>query len=345
LFYLIAITGAIVPALALLWFFQKRDLFREPPKMVWATFGLGILTIFPVLAIGLPLEFFLIKTSEWKEPLAIGAYNSFVMAALLEECSKFLVIYFFAARSRHFDEPMDGMVYGAAASLGFAALENIMYCSTGDYTTVISRAFTSVPVHACLGAMMGYFIGQAKFNRKKKPGFQMFNALYWPILLHGLYDLPLLTVATATELYDKPTDVQLALLPITFATLIFLAIWVLVIGARLRRQQKELAPKIPIGIVVPPPTKSVPYAVPVAAPPAEAPEKKRSFWKGFAVVIGILLMIAGTGITLLALFGVIIDDDRDYEISHLILGLIFVGVIPALFGGLLTWFGLRKSRA
>uniref|UniRef100_A0A7C4TE50 PrsW family intramembrane metalloprotease n=1 Tax=candidate division WOR-3 bacterium TaxID=2052148 RepID=A0A7C4TE50_UNCW3 len=33
--------------------------------------------------------------------------------------------------------------------------------------TGILRAFLSVPGHAFFGALMGYYIGQAKFNRQK----------------------------------------------------------------------------------------------------------------------------------------------------------------------------------
>ena len=45
----------------------------------------------------------------------------------VEETSKFLAIRLAVYRSLHFEEPMDGLVYGAAASLGFASLENLIY--------------------------------------------------------------------------------------------------------------------------------------------------------------------------------------------------------------------------
>ena len=37
------------------------------------------------------------------------------------------VFLFFIAHAAAFDEPMDGVVYGVAASLGYAAYENIEY--------------------------------------------------------------------------------------------------------------------------------------------------------------------------------------------------------------------------
>ena len=34
--------SAVVPSLLLMWYFHARDLFREPAKVLWATFGLGV---------------------------------------------------------------------------------------------------------------------------------------------------------------------------------------------------------------------------------------------------------------------------------------------------------------
>ena len=64
-------------------------------------------------------------------------------------------------RNRAFDEPMDGIVYGVVASLGFATLENILFVFNGGMSVAVSRAFTAVPLHAFVGAIMGYYVGQA----------------------------------------------------------------------------------------------------------------------------------------------------------------------------------------
>ena len=48
------VTLAIVPALLLLWYFHSRDAYPEPPRVVWATFFLGVLSIPGVLLVVLP---------------------------------------------------------------------------------------------------------------------------------------------------------------------------------------------------------------------------------------------------------------------------------------------------
>ena len=47
--------------------------------------------------------------------------------SLLEEFFKWFIVYYTAYLHFHFDEPYDGIVYGASVSLGFATTENILY--------------------------------------------------------------------------------------------------------------------------------------------------------------------------------------------------------------------------
>jgi RsiW-degrading membrane proteinase PrsW (M82 family) len=63
---------------------------------------------------------------------------------------------------------MDGVVYGAVASLGFATLENILYVTPNGFAVAAARAFTAVPGHALLGVIMGYYVGRAKFHSNEQ---------------------------------------------------------------------------------------------------------------------------------------------------------------------------------
>ena len=52
-----------------------------------------------------------------------------------------------------FDEPMDGVIYGIAASLGFAAYENIDYVLYYEKDpsfdiALFKELFTAIPMHA-----------------------------------------------------------------------------------------------------------------------------------------------------------------------------------------------------
>jgi len=179
---------AILPTLALLLFFMYSDKFKEPKKTVLSTFILGIFII-------APLEVFHYGTQMIiGEPIEYNAFfRAFFKASFLEELFKFCVLFFFCTKFTEFDEPMDGIVYGITASLGFALWENLQYIYMPEREIAESlqvawaRAFTAVPSHAFDGIIMGFFIGRHYF-RDYKTKINLVWALLIPVTLHGFYD-------------------------------------------------------------------------------------------------------------------------------------------------------------
>jgi RsiW-degrading membrane proteinase PrsW (M82 family) len=186
----VSVISAVLPSLLLVWFFYSQDVNRHVRRTVLITFLLGILIVFPVAALevtafaDLPLG---------DNPYVQGLVRAFWTAAIPEEMLKFLVVVLYCARLRNFGERMDGMVYGSVASLGFAAMENVVYVTAGGLALALSRAFTAVPCHAFLGAIMGFYVGQARFDSGRR-GRLLATGLFVAILFHGLYDFPLLTI-------------------------------------------------------------------------------------------------------------------------------------------------------
>jgi len=184
---------AILPVALIFYYVYKRDKFPEPPKIVLITFLLGIATTFPIGILIIAVEGFL-------ETLNLGIegsnfYMSFIRAAFLEEMMKFFVIIFYCLHLDDFDEPMDALVYGVAASLGFAVIENWEYVlgASKDGLEVaknvaLIRSFTAVPLHALAGVFMGFFLMDAVFQKHNRKFF-LFLSLFFPVCLHGLYDL------------------------------------------------------------------------------------------------------------------------------------------------------------
>jgi RsiW-degrading membrane proteinase PrsW (M82 family) len=119
-------------------------------------------------------------------------FMSFVVIAPTEELLKFFAVKRWIYRSLEFDEIMDGIVYTVAASLGFATVENIIYVITHGITVGIARAFLAVPGHAFFGAIMGFYLGRAKFNREKEKKL-IIKGILLAIFFHGLYDFLVLT--------------------------------------------------------------------------------------------------------------------------------------------------------
>jgi RsiW-degrading membrane proteinase PrsW (M82 family) len=243
----------VVPAVLLLLFFYYNDKNPEPRTIVIITFLLGVAICVPVLLLGLPLKAWLLhfvpldrqllaeqNILQSSSPYLLAAVLAFAVAAFLEETFKFLVVWLYCSRQKAFDEPMDGIVYGVTASLGFAALENVMYASQfGGWEVVISRAFTAVPMHAFLGAIMGYYIGQAKF---KGHFGGMLLGLFCSFLLHGLYDFFLMVPAFASP--DWKADNHIVILVcygLSVLTLIGAGFWAILLINRARAEQSESA--------------------------------------------------------------------------------------------------------
>ena len=182
------ILSAITPAILILLFVYKQDKFPEPKRIVFKTFLFGCATVLGIDLIIPVLDYF---NDNYFKDNTFYFFQSFIRAAFLEELFKLMVIVFFCTRKADFDEPMDGLVYGVAASLGFAAYENIgyvlSYYEDPSFSIAIYRAFTAVPLHALCGIIMGFLITQSIFE-KKYNYLNLILALLVPVGLHGLYN-------------------------------------------------------------------------------------------------------------------------------------------------------------
>ena len=174
------------PAVFWLWYFYVKDRYApEPRSWILRIFVLGMLSTIPIAIIealigGLfPSEFF----------------TAVVVAPVVEECGKFLVVFLFVFRRPVFDEPIDGIVYAVAAALGFAALENFVYLFAAYSETLVLplelsvlRAVLSVPGHALMSSMWGYSLGQSLVTPHPRAQRLIWHGLALAILLHAAFN-------------------------------------------------------------------------------------------------------------------------------------------------------------
>lgn len=180
------ISAGIAPGLAILSYFYLKDEYEvEPISMVFRSFILGALLVFPLMFIQYVLEVEAIFSS----PLI----KAFIVTGLLEEFFKWFIFYFTIYSHFHFDEHYDGIVYGVSISLGFATLENILYLFANGIEYALGRALLPVSSHALFGVLMGYYFGKGKFSSKEKRFNWILLSLFLPVLLHGIYDFILIT--------------------------------------------------------------------------------------------------------------------------------------------------------
>jgi len=169
---------AIAPAVFLLWYVLRKDCYEpEPLSLVVRVFFLGALMVIPAAVI--------------EYPFPPGIILSSVIAPVVEELLKFSIVFFFVYRLSEFNEPMDGIVYAAAAGLGFAAVENIVYVLEGGIAVGIFRAIASVPGHMIFSCTWGFALGIAKFRPGPARGGIIAAGLAAAILLHGIFNFSL----------------------------------------------------------------------------------------------------------------------------------------------------------
>nr|WP_295972375.1 glutamic-type intramembrane protease PrsW [uncultured Bacillus sp.] len=173
------LSAGVAPGLALLSYFYLKDQYgAEPISMVGRTFLFGALLVFPIMFIQYVLETENIIHSNF--------IDAFISTSLLEEFFKWFIVYYVAYQHVHFDEPYDGIVYGASVSLGFASTENILYLIGNGVEHAIGRALLPVSSHALFGVIMGYYFGKGKFSSHKRKWLLL--SMLFPVLLHGIYD-------------------------------------------------------------------------------------------------------------------------------------------------------------
>ncbi len=159
---------AIVPALIWLFAFLQQDrLEPEPKRYVFGVFILGALL---AQAVGQPLirDFFGIQN--WASGNAlVNILASILIAGFIQEFLKYAAVRYTVFYSGEFDERVDGIIYGAAAGLGYATMLNMQYIiSNGgvDLGIGVMRVATTALAQASFAGVVGYFLGIAKFERK-----------------------------------------------------------------------------------------------------------------------------------------------------------------------------------
>ena len=191
---------AVLPAAILLVYIYFQDVHeKEPIGLLLKIFLLGALSTVPTIIV------------EYAADAAIGLtfggsrfmyyfVDAFLGVALVEEFFKFMAAYLLTWRNKHFNYKFDGIVYCLFGSMGFAALENILYLFRFGTKYALGlglfRGVLAIPAHAMCAIFMGYFYGNAKYMKsygdRKGCRKSLFTGYIIAVSLHGFYDFCLM---------------------------------------------------------------------------------------------------------------------------------------------------------
>jgi RsiW-degrading membrane proteinase PrsW (M82 family) len=177
---------SIAPAVFLLWFFYRIDKWkREPLLLILGVFAGGCVVARIVYAIAYQdLTLFISSLYAGVADLPAWLHAS-ALISLLGQPLLWAVVGLTVYRRKEFNEPIDGIIYGAAAGLGFALVQNVILFSTvlttataagGAFVNVynvniatqvfLPTVLFTVPMQALFTAISCYCLGIAKFSSR-----------------------------------------------------------------------------------------------------------------------------------------------------------------------------------
>src|SRR5271169_2568942 len=242
-------TAALAPALLVLWLVVATDERPGPPARVWTAFVLGAASI---SLLGLARAPFAKILAAPENPWVTQALHAIFAVAAPEEIVKILVIIAVSARRPRTADPMDTVVYGAAAGLGFAAYENLAYLLQHKemwQSLAALRSVLTVPFHGALGIIAGAYLaiarsGAALGAHRRHHDWAHISSrilvLAGPVALHAGFDFPLLTL-------QKNPDIDPTMRLVLGSASVLIGFCSIAFAARLmRRVSRHHAPRTEI---------------------------------------------------------------------------------------------------
>lgn len=219
---ILLVCAALLPAIVLgVYVFRKDRVEKEPLGLLLLLILLGFAICYPAAEIESLFSSLLYKIFTPFGKVVNGklllsgttyklyhASKYFIGVALVEEGLKFLAMYLATHKNKNFNSLFDGVVYAVFVSLGFAALENILYVRQYGWMNALMRGILAVPGHTFFGVLMGYYYSLWHMYEKagerelqlKQAGIagnlqKIFSgkrylalSLLIPTLAHGMYD-------------------------------------------------------------------------------------------------------------------------------------------------------------
>ncbi|MBQ9827571.1 MAG: PrsW family intramembrane metalloprotease [Lachnospiraceae bacterium] len=191
-YFFVYILAAVIPAILLMIYVYRKDrIEQEPVRLVGMLMLYGALSGFIAMALEALGEKLLPVFVSPDNPYYM-VFFAFLVVAAAEEGVKFFFLKRKTWNDPNLDHQFDGIVYAAAVSMGFAAMENIGYVFSYGISVAPIRAFLSIPGHMAFAVAMGVLYGRARLwenrqDHRKAVAFQA-AAYLAAVFLHGFYD-------------------------------------------------------------------------------------------------------------------------------------------------------------
>ena len=194
------VAGIFIPIILVLLVWYGDIYEREPISYIGAMFIWGVIAALLAFFIN-PVIISLFNISPDNVPLVLlVVFGSVIVSPIVEEALKGIGVYIMSCH-REMNNTLDGLLYGFAVGVGFAAVENWFYfISKMDplaigidawLLSILYRSFFNTIAHGCFTAFIGAMIGMMK-GRSRVAGYSylgLLPGLFIAIILHMIFNI------------------------------------------------------------------------------------------------------------------------------------------------------------
>lgn len=220
----VGIVLALVPAACWLVFFYLQDRREpEPKRVVLRVFLFGALM---ASGAGQPIIRDLFRVDEWLHgSVWLQLVGLIVIVGFTQEFFKYAAVRYTVFPTDEFDGRADGIIYGAAAGLGYATALNLVYVLSNQGVVPFVGSLRMVETalaQAAFGAVTGYFLAGARSG--DRPVWWVPAGLTTAAILNGLVAFLRREVSVRGLTYQPLNALFLAIVFITVTLGILFAI-------------------------------------------------------------------------------------------------------------------------
>jgi protease PrsW len=166
----ISLVLAGIPAMLWMAFFTAQD--RADPEPLHSVVQVGGVSGLLAVAVGQPLITKAFGVGQW---IGRSTWTQIAGAVLvigvIQELCKLIAVRATVYDGNAINQRVDGIVYGAAAGVGYATALNVsMVLSVGGFTDLragVIRIVTTALTHGALGALVGYALGRTRLEHQR----------------------------------------------------------------------------------------------------------------------------------------------------------------------------------
>jgi RsiW-degrading membrane proteinase PrsW (M82 family) len=175
----------LIPSLVCVLFYCLQDRKEpEPVRYILSAFlagmGAASLAVIPLWQLFFRIHAWLYASS------TLFMQGTFLVLSPLAAAALYAVIRYIFYPLKEFDEPVDGMIYGAVTGVGLAYVITFYHLVTRPDSTlfvIASVATSQILIYSAVGSLIGYLLGQVKFRRRNLELYGLYALLLGTLLL------------------------------------------------------------------------------------------------------------------------------------------------------------------